>query len=93
VSGEGYGSEGAIADAGDLREVLLPAALCVDARIRDGELIGDPTEGALLALAAKAGLDAARCRSTCRGSPRFPSIRPPSSWPPSTTTASRCGCA
>ncbi|MBP7627841.1 MAG: HAD-IC family P-type ATPase, partial [Zoogloea sp.] len=32
VSGEGYGSEGAIAGAGDLREVLLPAALCVDAR-------------------------------------------------------------
>jgi Ca2+-transporting ATPase len=46
VSGEGYGSEGTIAGAGDLREVLLPAALCVDARIRDGELIGDPTEGA-----------------------------------------------
>jgi Ca2+-transporting ATPase len=38
--------------------VLLPAALCNDARIKDGELIGDPTEGALLALAAKAGLDA-----------------------------------
>ena len=63
VSGEGYGSEGAIAGAGDLREVLLPAALCVDARIRDGELIGDPTEGALLALAAKAGLDAARLQA------------------------------
>jgi P-type Ca2+ transporter type 2C len=60
VSGEGYGGEGRIegraADAGDLRRVLLPAALCVDARIRDGALIGDPTEGALLALAAKAGL-------------------------------------
>ena len=63
VSGEGYGSEGSIADADDLREVLLPAALCVDARIRDGELIGDPTEGALLALAAKAGLDAARLQA------------------------------
>ena len=58
VSGEGYGTAGAIDGEGDLRHVLLPAALCVDARIRDGELIGDPTEGALLALAAKAGLDA-----------------------------------
>ncbi|NDV12933.1 cation-translocating P-type ATPase [Crenobacter caeni] len=61
VSGEGYGGEGGIAGplpAAALAEVLLPAALCVDARIRDGELIGDPTEGALLALAAKAGLDA-----------------------------------
>ena len=61
VSGEGYGAEGAIegrSGSGVLRDVLLPAALCVDARIRDGQLIGDPTEGALLALAAKAGLDA-----------------------------------
>ncbi|MHB1358171.1 MAG: cation-translocating P-type ATPase [Rhodocyclaceae bacterium] len=60
VSGEGYGGagviEGADAVADELRHILLPAALCVDARIRDGELIGDPTEGALLALAAKAGL-------------------------------------
>ncbi|MGL6111696.1 MAG: calcium-translocating P-type ATPase, PMCA-type [Rubrivivax sp.] len=61
VSGEGYDGSGRIEAALSLpvlREVLLPAALCVDARIRDGELIGDPTEGALLALAAKAGLDA-----------------------------------
>jgi P-type Ca2+ transporter type 2C len=61
VSGEGYGAEGAIEGqscGSDLQDVLLPAALCVDARIRDGQLIGDPTEGALLALAAKAGLDA-----------------------------------
>ncbi len=56
VSGEGYGGEGSIAGAGDVRHVLLPAALCVDARISNGELIGDPTEGALLMLAAKAGL-------------------------------------
>jgi Ca2+-transporting ATPase len=60
VSGEGYGAAGGIEGGGDLRGALLPAALCVDARIRDGELIGDPTEGALLALAAKAGLDADR---------------------------------
>ncbi|MBK7898968.1 MAG: HAD-IC family P-type ATPase [Azonexus sp.] len=58
VRGEGYGAAGAIEGDDDFRHVLLPAALCVDARIRDGRLIGDPTEGALLALAAKAGLDA-----------------------------------
>jgi Ca2+-transporting ATPase len=60
VSGEGYGGEGRIEGLGresaTLHQVLLPAALCVDARIRDGTLIGDPTEGALLSLAAKAGL-------------------------------------
>lgn len=66
VSGEGYGGEGRIegvtAAPEALHRVLLPAALCVDARIRDGQLIGDPTEGALLALAAKAGLDAGAAR-------------------------------
>ena len=37
---------------------LLPMALCADARLDgDGELIGDPTEGALIVLAAKGGLD------------------------------------
>ncbi len=64
VEGDGYTGQGrieAIADSAAtperLREALLPAALCADARIRDGALIGDPTEGALLALAVKAGLD------------------------------------
>ena len=60
VSGEGYGGEGRIEglaqESSTLRNTLLPAALCVDARIKDGVLIGDPTEGALLDLAAKAGL-------------------------------------
>ena len=61
VSGEGYGTEGTIdgqRGGSILRAVMLPAALCVDARIRGGQVIGDPTEGALLALAAKAGLAA-----------------------------------
>lgn len=64
VEGDGYTGQGRIEAITDsaatperLREALLPAALCADARIRDGELIGDPTEGALLALAVKAGLD------------------------------------
>ena len=63
VSGEGYVGKGdgtiAAVDAKNLPillPLLTPAALCADARIRDGELIGDPTEGALLALAAKGGI-------------------------------------
>ena len=32
-------------------------ALCADAVARDGELVGDPTEGALVVLAAKGGVD------------------------------------
>jgi len=58
VSGEGYAAEGEIAlpAALDLRPLLLPMALCTDSQIRDGELIGDPTEGALWVLAQKGGL-------------------------------------
>ena len=60
VSGEGYVGEGAISTQDgvplpDFEPLLIPAALCNDSSIRDGKLIGDPTEGALLALAGKGG--------------------------------------
>jgi P-type Ca2+ transporter type 2C len=60
VSGQGYEAAGAIdwpADAPLLKPFLLPMALCTESRVRDGELIGDPTEGALFVLAQKGGLD------------------------------------
>ncbi|MDO8933785.1 MAG: HAD-IC family P-type ATPase, partial [Rhodocyclaceae bacterium] len=62
VSGEGYRGEGQITaedgqPAPEMDSLRDPAVLCADARIKDGELIGDPTEGALLALAAKATPD------------------------------------
>ena len=42
----------------DLDDALLPMALCADARLDEaGDLIGDPTEGALIVLAAKGGID------------------------------------
>ena len=41
----------------DLTPYLLPMALCADAEVRDGGLVGDPTEGALVVLAAKGGID------------------------------------
>jgi Ca2+-transporting ATPase len=70
VDGEGYDGRGRIsaedgADTPDFRPLLLPAALCADSRIRDGQLIGDPTEGALLALAAKCGIDAESLAEQC----------------------------
>ena len=40
-----------------LEQYLLPMALCADAEVRDGALVGDPTEGALVVLAAKGGVD------------------------------------
>jgi Ca2+-transporting ATPase len=59
VSGEGYAPEGRIeSDADiDLAPLLRPMALCTESRVRDGRLIGDPTEGALYVLAQKGGLD------------------------------------
>jgi Ca2+-transporting ATPase len=60
VTGEGYVGKGSIiAEDGiqqvDFMPLLMPAALCNESHIRAGELIGDPTEGALLALVLKGG--------------------------------------
>lgn len=71
VDGDGYGTDGAILridpsrpsapndeiDPIDPIDLGRPMALCNESRVRDGELIGDPTEGALWVLARKAGLD------------------------------------
>jgi cation-transporting ATPase F len=71
VTGSGYQPEGAVrgrggdtADLGAseaLRWTLIAGAVCNDARLTqtdDGwEVLGDPTEGAMLVAAAKAGLD------------------------------------
>ncbi len=56
-----YSTEGKLLSAGgtkvDLEQILLPMALCADARLDDtGALIGDPTEGALIVLAEKGGV-------------------------------------
>ena len=45
-----------------LEQYLLPMALCADAEVKDGALVGDPTEGALVVLAAKGGVDPALTR-------------------------------
>jgi Ca2+-transporting ATPase len=62
IDGEGYSTAGGIlrvAGDGDvpLEPYLVPMALANDAAVRDGEIIGDPTEAALVVLAAKGGLD------------------------------------
>ena len=70
VSGSGYAPEGHLGETGfppaidgALRELLLAGILCNDAGLarRDGrwQIAGDPTEGALLVVARKAGLDEA----------------------------------
>jgi len=65
VSGTGYSPEGMIRHAAGavtttaaLEAAILPYLVASDARLVDGAVVGDPTEGALLILGCKAGLDA-----------------------------------
>jgi Ca2+-transporting ATPase len=77
VTGRGYGPVGEIngltEHQTDLQPVLRAVALCNDATIRrepdddEWRLVGDPTEGALVVLATKGGLDVEEIR---RRSPR-----------------------
>jgi Ca2+-transporting ATPase len=67
VTGTGYGIEGKIERVGGDADVpldafLLPCVLASDAVVKDGELIGDPTEGALVVLAEKGGVAALATR-------------------------------
>jgi P-type Ca2+ transporter type 2C len=62
IEGEGYSTTGKILrTAGEtdtsLEPFMLPMALANDAAVHDGEIVGDPTEAALVVLAAKGGLD------------------------------------
>jgi Ca2+-transporting ATPase len=62
ITGSGYSTDGRITrSAGEtdvpLDQFLLPMILASDAVVRDGQMIGDPTEGALVVLAAKGSLD------------------------------------
>ncbi|HVB44173.1 MAG TPA: HAD-IC family P-type ATPase [Streptosporangiaceae bacterium] len=66
VSGTGYGLEGAVQHAAgssaSIEEAILPYVVANDATLADGKVVGDPTEGALLVLGHKAGLDIAGTR-------------------------------
>ena len=72
VTGEGYSTEGQLLHDGGreiaLDEIMLPMALCADARLDGEALIGDPTEGALIVLAAKGGINVDDARE------RFPRV-------------------
>jgi P-type Ca2+ transporter type 2C len=61
ISGSGYGLEGnvhhAAGSSDSIEEAILPYVVANDATLVDGNLVGDPTERALLVLGHKAGLD------------------------------------
>jgi Ca2+-transporting ATPase len=67
VEGKGYSAHGRINRVAGQAEIpldpfLMPMVLASGAVLSDGELIGDPTEGALVALAAEGGIDAVATR-------------------------------
>ena len=62
IEGVGYSTVGRIlrvagAPETSLEPFLLPMALATDAAVHEGEIVGDPTEAALVVLAAKGGID------------------------------------
>ena len=61
ISGTGYGLEGSVqhaaGSAASIEDAILPYLVANDAKLVDGKVVGDPTEGALLVLGHKAGLD------------------------------------
>jgi Ca2+-transporting ATPase len=62
ISGTGYSLEGyvqhAVGSSPSIEDAILPYLVASDAKLVDGRVVGDPTEGALLVLGQKAGLDA-----------------------------------
>src|SRR4029077_11095355 len=67
IDGNGYSTEGLIKKVAgqpdvDLDQFMEPLILACDAVVREGELIGDPTEGALVVLGEKGGFDTASTR-------------------------------
>ncbi len=61
ISGMGYGLDGdvkhAAGNTNTIEQAILPFMIANDAKLVDGKVVGDPTEGALLVLGHKAKLD------------------------------------
>src|SRR5262249_42478951 len=61
ISGIGYGLEGQVhhpvGAADRIDEAILPYLVASDAKLVEGKVVGDPTEGALLVMGFKAGID------------------------------------
>src|SRR3954452_17178704 len=72
ISGSGYELEGKIHHAAGssaaIDDAIVPYLIANDAKLVDGKVVGDPTEGALLVLGHKAGVDTEATRE------RFPRL-------------------
>ena len=60
ITGTGYGLDGEVKHSAgaspSIDDAILPFIIANDAKLVDGKVVGDPTEGAMLVLAHKAGL-------------------------------------
>jgi len=75
ISGIGYGLDGEVlhpaGTAARIDDAILPYLVASDAKLVDGKVVGDPTEGALLVLGYKAGMD---IDATREGLPRLATL-------------------
>jgi P-type Ca2+ transporter type 2C len=82
ISGTGYGLGGKVHHAAGsvatIEDAILPYIVASDAKLVDGKVVCDPTEGALLVLGHKAGLDIEGTRERLPGWPPCRSTRPTS---------------
>ncbi len=77
VSGTGYSfdgeiSNGASKDLSKIEMLIKTSTLCNDAEVKEGEVIGDPTEGALVVLAEKAGFEQVKIRQEYSRTSEYP---------------------
>jgi P-type Ca2+ transporter type 2C len=75
ISGSGYGLDGRVehvaGEADTIEDAIVPFLIANDATLVEGEVVGDPTEGALLVLGRKAGVD---IEGTREGLPRLATL-------------------
>lgn len=80
LSGEGYAFEGELSDSKDktiapteaISQMAIIGAVCNNANIKDGVVIGDPTEGALITSAQKIAIDTKKLAEDFERKKEFP---------------------
>ncbi len=68
ITGMGYGLDGDVkhtaGNTNTIEQAILPFLIANDAKLVDGKVVGDPTEGALLVLGSKAKIDVDATQAT-----------------------------
>ena len=95
ITGMGYGLDGDVkhtaGNTNTIEAAILPFLICNDAKLVDGKVVGDPTEGALLVLGHKAKLDVDGTQAAYPRLATLPFDPTYNSWPSSATPRTRPG--